>query len=188
MKHARIKPDKQSLSLLAKITHWREHKEFCSTQSLSVQELLKHSKMDYIFFPNLLWFMVNLIFLITAYIPSSFLDLIWFSASNSLPRWTIKLVLEKTHHLHVLILNFTEPPLSVFSRLLHEYPCIYIGKWEGLNKRCVYTVGQLRLLQSFWDCCLPNGTCTLVIFPADIAATQPPEEEHSKYLTATGVR
>lgn len=58
----------------------------------------------------------------------------------------------------------------------------------GLNKVGDCTRAQLQITAIFLKPhCLPNGTRTLATFPADIAATQPPEEEHGKYLTATGV-
>lgn len=49
-------------------------------------------------------------------------------------------------------------------------------------------MGQLQTTAIFQRLLLANGACTLGISPADIAATQSSEEEHSKCLTATGVR
>lgn len=47
-------------------------------------------------------------------------------------------------------------------------------------------MGQLQTPAMFLRLLLANGA--LGISPADIAATQSSEEEHSKCLTATGVR
>ena len=55
----------------------------------------------------------------------------------------------------------------------------------GLNKVGGCTRAQLQTVAIFLKAhCLPNGTHTLAIFPADIAATQPSEEEHSKYFNS----